>query len=43
MSVSYLFSLFETHPDVQQVFMPFKGIELEDLKYSKQLKAHALR
>ncbi|GFG36275.1 hypothetical protein Cfor_00807, partial [Coptotermes formosanus] len=35
--------LFETHPDVQQVFMPFKGIELEDLKHSKQLRAHALR
>lgn len=36
-------SLFETHPDVQQVFMPFSGIELEDLKHSKQLRAHALR
>ncbi|CAH0768824.1 unnamed protein product [Bemisia tabaci] len=36
-------SLFETHPDVQQVFMPFNGIELEDLKHSKQLRAHALR
>ncbi|XP_075225764.1 globin CTT-Y-like [Lycorma delicatula] len=35
--------LFETHPDVQQVFMPFSGIELEDLKHSKQLRAHALR
>lgn len=36
-------SLFETHPDVQEVFMPFKGIELEELRHSKQLKAHALR
>uniref|UniRef100_A0A1B6EFS4 Globin domain-containing protein n=1 Tax=Clastoptera arizonana TaxID=38151 RepID=A0A1B6EFS4_9HEMI len=36
-------SLFETHPDVQQVFLPFSGIELEDLKHSKQLRAHALR
>ncbi|XP_034241848.1 neuroglobin-like [Thrips palmi] len=36
-------SLFETHPDVQEVFMPFNGIELEDLKHSKQLRAHALR
>ncbi|KAJ9575258.1 hypothetical protein L9F63_025791, partial [Diploptera punctata] len=35
--------LFETHPDVQQVFMPFKEIELEDLKLSKELRAHALR
>ncbi|KAI5709922.1 hypothetical protein M8J76_015437 [Diaphorina citri] len=36
-------SLFETHPDVQQSFMPFNNIELEDLKHSKQLRAHALR
>ncbi|XP_049789655.1 uncharacterized protein LOC126195185 [Schistocerca nitens] len=36
-------SLFETHPDVQQVFMPFNGIAIEDLKHSKQLRAHALR
>ncbi|XP_039283623.1 cytoglobin-2 [Nilaparvata lugens] len=36
-------SLFETHPDVQDAFMPFSGIELEDLKHSKQLRAHALR
>ncbi|KAF6211143.1 hypothetical protein GE061_014258 [Apolygus lucorum] len=36
-------SLFETHPDVQQGFMSFSGIELEDLKHSKQLRAHALR
>lgn len=35
--------MFETHPDVQQVFMSFEGIELEDLKHSKQLRAHALR
>ncbi|XP_067009721.1 neuroglobin [Anabrus simplex] len=36
-------SLFETHPDVQAVFMPFSGLPLDDLKQSKQLKAHALR
>lgn len=36
-------SLFETHPDVQQVFMPFSGIQIDDLKHSKQLRAHALR
>ncbi|XP_060071947.1 uncharacterized protein LOC132551816 [Ylistrum balloti] len=35
--------LFETHPDVQDVFMPFKGQSKEDLKHSSQLKAHALR
>lgn len=37
------FSLFETHPDVQQSFMPFKGVDLEDLKHSRQLRDHALR
>ncbi|CAB3378948.1 Hypothetical predicted protein [Cloeon dipterum] len=36
-------SLFETHPDVQETFLPFSGMELEELKQSKQLKAHALR
>lgn len=35
--------LFETHPDVQEVFMPFKGKSKEDLSHSAQLKAHALR
>ena len=35
--------LFETHPDVQDVFMPFKGGSVDDLKHSSQLKAHALR
>ncbi|XP_063597877.1 uncharacterized protein LOC134774396 [Penaeus indicus] len=35
--------LFETHPDVQEVFMPFKGVDLEEIKHSKQLRAHALR
>ncbi|XP_067009497.1 neuroglobin-like [Anabrus simplex] len=36
-------SLFETHPDVQAVFMPFSGLPLDELKQSKQLRAHALR
>ena len=39
----YLFRLFETHPDVQDVFEPFKGKTMEDLKYSNQLRSHALR
>ena len=37
------FSLFETYPDVQSSFRPFNGMILEDLKKSKQLRAHALR
>ncbi|ESO86864.1 hypothetical protein LOTGIDRAFT_73010, partial [Lottia gigantea] len=36
-------NLFETHPDVQDVFMPFKGKSKEDLKQSTQLRSHALR
>lgn len=36
-------SLFETHPDVQDVFMPFKGMSKEDLSHSSQLRSHALR
>ncbi|CAL1534618.1 unnamed protein product [Lymnaea stagnalis] len=35
--------LFETHPEVQNVFMPFKGQSQENLKDSAQLKSHALR
>lgn len=35
--------MFETHPDVQDVFMPFKGMTKEDLQYSNQLRTHALR
>ncbi|XP_071454978.1 uncharacterized protein [Hetaerina americana] len=36
-------SLFETHPDVQEVFIPFQSMGLEELRHSKQLRAHALR
>ncbi|KAK4329111.1 hypothetical protein Pmani_000522 [Petrolisthes manimaculis] len=35
--------LFETHPDVQQVFTPFRGLQMEQVKQSKELRAHALR
>ncbi|KAL7639074.1 UNVERIFIED_CONTAM: hypothetical protein RMT77_010608 [Armadillidium vulgare] len=35
--------LFETHPDMQESFMSFKGIHIEEVKHSKQLKSHALR
>ncbi|XP_076464350.1 uncharacterized protein LOC143296358 [Babylonia areolata] len=35
--------LFETHPDVQDVFLPFKGQSLDELKQSAQLKSHVLR
>ncbi|XP_055946806.1 neuroglobin-like isoform X1 [Argiope bruennichi] len=36
-------NLFETHPDVQDVFMPFKGLSQEELRHSKELRAHGLR
>lgn len=35
--------LFETHPDVQEIFIPFKGLDHESLRNSKELRAHALR
>ncbi|ODM92728.1 Extracellular giant hemoglobin major globin subunit A2 [Orchesella cincta] len=35
--------LFETHPDVKDVFMPFNGMKTSELQHSKQLQAHALR
>ncbi|CAG5129487.1 unnamed protein product [Candidula unifasciata] len=35
--------LFETHPEVQNVFVPFKGQSKESLRDSAQLKSHALR
>ncbi|KAL3874024.1 hypothetical protein ACJMK2_037093 [Sinanodonta woodiana] len=35
--------LFETHPDVQDVFMPFKGLTREELRHNSELKTHALR
>ena len=35
--------LFETHPDVQDVFLPFKGQSLDELKQSRQLKSHVLK
>ncbi|XP_025105346.1 non-symbiotic hemoglobin 1-like isoform X1 [Pomacea canaliculata] len=35
--------LFETHPDVQDIFIPFKGKKLEDLWTSTDLKSHVLR
>ncbi|KAK4309881.1 hypothetical protein Pmani_018516, partial [Petrolisthes manimaculis] len=35
--------LFETHPDVQEVFAPFRGLQVEQVKHSKELRSHALR
>ncbi|GIX77947.1 neuroglobin-1, partial [Caerostris darwini] len=35
--------LFETHPDVQDVFMPFKGLTKDELRHSTELRAHGLR
>ncbi|KAG8179365.1 hypothetical protein JTE90_016540 [Oedothorax gibbosus] len=36
-------NLFETHPDVQDVFMPFKGLTKEELRHSNELRVHVLR
>ncbi|CAG5129128.1 unnamed protein product, partial [Candidula unifasciata] len=35
--------LFETHPEVQNVFVPFRGQTREVLQDSVQLKSHAVR
>ncbi|XP_045163876.2 cytoglobin-1-like isoform X2 [Mercenaria mercenaria] len=35
--------LFETHPEVQDVFMSFRTKDVSDLEYNKILRAHALR
>ncbi|XP_042206135.1 leghemoglobin 49-like, partial [Homarus americanus] len=35
--------LFETHPDVQEVFTPFRGLPMEEVQQSKELRSHALR
>ena len=37
------FRLFETHPDIQDVFTPFRGMTKEEMKHSSSLKTHALR
>ncbi|XP_064602902.1 neuroglobin-like isoform X1 [Liolophura sinensis] len=35
--------LFETHPDVQDAFMDFRHMSLEDMRHSKTLREHGLR
>ena len=36
-------SLFETHPDVQDMFLPFRNLSLEEMKQNAQLRGHALK
>ncbi|XP_014786974.1 uncharacterized protein LOC106881192 [Octopus bimaculoides] len=36
-------NLFETHPDVRDVFMPFRGLATEDMKQNSRLISHAFR
>lgn len=36
------FSLFETHPSVQDVFISFRELNLEQLRLSGELRSHAL-
>lgn len=36
-------SLFETHPEVQESFMPFKDVSTTELEYNAILRSHALR
>lgn len=39
----YIFSLFETHPEVHDAFMSFRAINTTELEYNAILRAHALR
>ncbi|OQV16669.1 hypothetical protein BV898_09180 [Hypsibius exemplaris] len=41
--VVFFMRLFETHPEVQDVFVPFQGLSQEDLMHSHQLRNHGLR
>ena len=38
-----LFSLFETHPEVHDAFMPFRKLHTSELEYSTILRSHAMR
>ncbi|XP_029656768.2 neuroglobin [Octopus sinensis] len=35
--------LFDSHPDVQNTFLPFRGLSNKDMESSAILRAHALR
>ena len=37
------FSLFETHPEVQDAFMPFRTLKTTELEYSTIMRSHAMR
>lgn len=39
----FFFSLFDTHPEVKDVFMAFRTEETSKLEYDHVLRAHALR
>lgn len=39
----YLYSLFQTHPEVQDAFLPFQQLSKEDMEHSAILRSHALR
>lgn len=42
-NVFYLCSLFQTHPEVQDAFLPFQQLSKEDMEHSAILRSHALR
>lgn len=43
MCIFYLCSLFQTHPEVQDAFLPFQQLSKEDMEHSAILRSHALR
>ncbi|XP_062591821.1 neuroglobin-like [Saccostrea cucullata] len=36
-------NLFQTHPEVQDAFLPFQQLAMEDMEHSAVLRSHALR
>lgn len=39
----FFYSLFQSHPEVQDAFLPFQQLAKEDMQHSDILRSHALR
>ena len=39
----YYFRLFEKSPDLQDLFVPFRGMNLDQLRHDEKLREHGLR
>ena len=43
MELTSLFRLFESHPDVKRLFLPFHNLSINDMRDNAVVRAHALR